>query len=509
VQEDLEDEVVMNPGAKAAGYSLLVDRYDLKAIPNWHSSMISPTGGTRITRQDGREETIFPQVYWPGEDSGDHLEFALKFEGINLGILAALFEKMPEPDLTDWISPRSTGKYVRRIWFLYEFLTGKRLSIPDLSRINYVDVLDSDLYYVDRNARRVTRQRVMDNLLGTPTFCPIVRRTAKLQNMESMDIRSRCEDLVAAYPPEILHRAMSYLYTKETKSSFQIENVSPSATRTEKYISLLTTAERRDFCDKTSLLEIQNQIVDPRYKESDYRTEPNYVGQSMTYQKQIVHYVSPRPEDLPPLMDGLLSCHRRLMTSGIPAIIHAAVISYGFVFLHPFADGNGRIHRFLIHNILFLRGLVPESIMFPVSAAMLRHPSLYDRSLEAFSKPLMERIEYTLHEFGQLTIHGSTAGFYRSIDMTEQAEALFDFVRMTLEEELVEELGFLFSYDRTKRAIQAIVDMPDARIDLFVHLCLQNQGRLSSKKRADFFAMLNDEELNRMEEAVKEGYLTK
>jgi len=31
---------------------------------------------------------------------------------------------------------------------------------------------------------------------------------------------------------------------------------------------------------------------------------------------------------------------------GGPPIVHAAVIGYAFVFLHPFEDGNGRIHRF-------------------------------------------------------------------------------------------------------------------------------------------------------------------
>lgn len=502
----MEDEVVLSLNRRAAGYAFLIERYDLKAIPHWHTSFVSPTGGLKVTKQDGLVETVFPQVYWPGEDSGDHLEFALKFDGVNIGILTALFERMSEQELTTWIAPRSTGKYVRRIWFLYEFLTSSRLPIPDLTRINYVDMMDPDLYYVDRNARRVTRQRVMDNLLGTPMFCPVVRKTEKLLSMESVDIRDRCEELVTSFPLEILRRAMRYLYAKETKSSFQIENIEANSTKTEKYVSLLASAERRDFCDKAALLEIQNQIVDSRYKESDYRTEQNYVGQSITHRKQIVHYISPKPEDLPSLMDGLLSCHKRMASGGIPAVVHAAVISYGFVFLHPFSDGNGRIHRFLIHNILFMRGLVPESIMFPVSAAMLRHPAAYDHSLESFSKPLMARIDYTLHEFGQLTIHGGTADFYRGIDMTNQAEALFDFVRMTLEEELVEELDFLFNYDRTKRAIQAIVDMPDSRIDLFVHLCLQNKGHLSDRKRESHFSVLTDEECRNMEQAVRDGY---
>jgi len=72
-------------------------------------------------------------------------------------------------------------------------------------------------------------------------------------------------------------------------------------------------------------------------------------------------------------MAGLLAAHRVMQEGAGPAVIHAAAISYGFVFMHPFEDGNGRIHRFLIHNILFLCGQIPKGLMFPVSAAMLKN----------------------------------------------------------------------------------------------------------------------------------------
>jgi len=176
------------------------------------------------------------------------------------------------------------------------------------------------------------------------------------------------------------------------------------------------------------------------------------------------------------------------------------------VFLHPFEDGNGRIHRFLIHNVLARRGFTPEGLMFPVSAAMLKNPVEYDASLEAFSKPLMPLVEYDLDEEGRMTVHNDTAVWYRFIDMTPQAEALFDFIEKTIETELVEELDFLVNYDRTKAAIQEIVDMPDRQIDLFIRFCLQNHGQLSASKRASHFEALTEEEIARMEQAVQAAY---
>lgn len=494
---------------RLAGYAFLIERHGLSVPPNWHTSAVSPTGTLRSTSQDGQVESVYPQSYWPGDRAGDHLEFALKYDGVNLGILSALFDVIPAGEMRVWISSKPTGKYTRRIWFLYEFLTGRKLPLPDLTKGNYIELLDQDRYYTTAPGRRVQRQRVVDNLLGGKKFCPVIRRTPKLAALEKVDLRKRCEEVLISYPAELLRRALSYLYTKETKSSFEIEHVKPSASRTEKFIGLLEMAERKDFCEKPLLIDVQNRIVDPRFRDTDYRTNQNYVGQTVSYQKQLVHYVCPKPDDLPGLMEGLLTAHQMMKEGATPAIIHAAVVSYGFVFMHPFEDGNGRIHRFLIHNILFLRQVIPKGLMFPVSAAMLKNPALYGGSLEAFSDPLMRLVEYELDDVGQMTVQGETGRLYRYIDMTAQAEALNDFVELTIEHELLEELDFLANYDKTKQAIQGIVDMPDRLVDLFIRFCLQYNGRLSATKRKSHFAFLTDDELAGLENAVREGYTTR
>ena len=187
-------------------------------------------------------------------------------------------------------------------------------------------------------------------------------------------------------------------------------------------------------------------------------------------------------------------------------VVHAAAIAYGFVYLHPFEDGNGRTHRFLIHNILASQHFTPRDVIFPVSAAMLKDPAAYDRSLESFSVPLMRLLEFTLDEEGRMTVQNDAAVSYRFIDMTAQAEALFSFVESTIETELAGELRLLANYDRTKAAIQGIVDMPDRQIDLFIKLCIQNNGSLSRGKRDSHFDFLFDDEIARIEEAVNTGY---
>jgi len=491
---------------RPAGYARLVTRYALEAMPNWHRSTVSTNASQSREVKGGVVEETYPANYWPGDGVGDHLEFALKYDGVNLATLASLFEAMGEQDLLEYIQSKPTGKYARRLWFFYEFLTGKRLPLEDLSLGNYVDALDPTAYFATEPPRRVRRQRVNDNMLGDRRFCPIVRRTEVLRKYEAADLSGRCRAMASGYPAELLRRALGYLYVKETKSSFEIEHVRPSSKRTARFVALLQLAEREDFCQKDKLIELQNQIVDDRFRDHGYRKTQNYVGETRSPLEEKIHFAGPRPERVAELMEGLIAVNERLEMGNAPAVMHAAVIAYGFVFVHPFEDGNGRIHRFLVHNILARRGFTPEGVMFPVSAVMLKHPGDYAASLEAFSRRLMPLVHYTLDPDGRMTVHNDTARWYRYIDMTPQVEALFHFIERTIDVELAGELAFLVQYEQAKRAIQEIVDMPDQRIDLFIRLCRQNQGRLAARKRASLFDALADQEIQDMEKAVQAAF---
>ena len=144
--------------------------------------------------------------------------------------------------------------------------------------------------------------------------------------------------------------------------------------------------------------------------------------------------------------------------------------------------------------------------MFPISASMLKNPADYDASLEAFSRQLMPLVGYSLDNDGRITVYDETAIWYRYIDMTPQAEALFRFIDQTIDTELADELAFISNCDKTKKAIQEVVDMPDRQIDLFIRFCLQNNGRLSARKRTGNFDFLLNEEVGQMEKAVQSAF---
>ena len=489
------------------GYDLLIKRYDLAVPPHWHRSAIGHKSERSITQTGGVTHTTFPPRFRVGDSLGEQLQFALKYDGVNLQILARLFEVVPVAEWVRYITARPGSKYSRRVWYWYEFVRGEALPIADLAQGNYIDLLDRVAYYTtsgDRHRRR-PRQRIIDNMPGCEQFCPTVRRTPRLKRLEGSGLDQRCKQVVSQYPADVLRRALSYLYTKETKSSYEIESETPSRDRTERFIALLRAAEREDYCSKHGFIKLQNNIVDTRFKETDYRSAQNYVGQSVGRGREHVHFVPPRPDDVGQLMAGLVSAHEMLCGPegrSLSAVIHAAIIAFGFVFIHPFEDGNGRSHRFLIHNILSRGGFTPPGVIFPVSAAMLRKRELYDASLEAFSTPLTKLIDYQLDDQGRMTVQGDTRDYYRFADLTAQAEALFEFIKEAIEVDLVDELTFLQRHDRARKQMREVVDLPDRLADQFIGFCDQNAGRVSKAKREKYLAMLSDAEIAGLEAAV-------
>ncbi len=184
-------------------------------------------------------------------------------------------------------------------------------------------------------------------------------------------------------------------------------------------------------------------------------------------------------------------------------VIAAAVTAFVFVFIHPFDDGNGRIHRFLLHVMLGRHQFTPEGILFPVSAIMERERRAYDDVLESFSRPLFEWIDYDVASDDRLDVKNDTAHLYRYFDATVMAEYIYDCVAKTIDGDLIHELDYLERFDAASRAAREIVDMPDQRLALFVQLVMQNNGTLSTTKRS-LFAELSDDEIARMETVISQ-----
>ncbi|MBS0359593.1 MAG: Fic family protein [Proteobacteria bacterium] len=493
-----------------AGYLALIQKLDLKVLPHFRVSYVTLTGVREVIFRDPQEIHTYSKKYLPKnpEDVFEQLEFAVTYDGINLEILKAVFLTISKENMASYVQQHPTGKMARRLWYLYEFLTKIQLDIPNAKGGSYTKLLDEKEYYTGISIRSV-RHYIDDNLLGNAMFCPVVRRTEELAAFEKSDLKKQASEIIRIYDPQVVARATDYLYFKETKSSYEIEKERPDQQRLTRFSTLLEKSGEIDYLSKEKLIELQNLIVDKRFSDPDFRGVQNYIGTTLSLGREKIHYISPKPENVSDLMNGLLACYERMRDTNINPVIVASVISFGFVFIHPFNDGNGRIHRFLIHNILSKLGFTPDNMIFPVSAVILKDLQSYDQCLERFSKLIMEAIEnYQIDTNGELKVNEETLQYYQYIDFTRFAEYLFSCIKSTIQKDFPEQLDYLVAYDKTKKSIQNIVDMPDRLINLIINFILQNNGKLSSQKRDKYFFELSEEELQSIENVVQENMST-
>jgi len=476
---------------KKVGYAALKEMYGLPDIPHHVTSYI--VSGARKT-VDNKE--YYTTVYAPDDTLAGHLEFALKLEGVNLGLLNKLFEVASIDELIAYIQSKPNGINTRRAWFYYEFLTGKQLKIPDLdSTAGYIDALDPKKY-VTRTGTRISRYRVRNNLLGNLHFCPVVRKTEILKQYSWEGLRDRAADIVQSHDAETLARAVNYLYTKETRSSFAIEHEEPSRTKIERFGEALQSVRKFPHLDKQALIDLQSIMLDGRFASSEYRSDQNYVGETVG-QHEIFHYIPPKPEDVSLLMQGLIGFLAN--SSEVDPVVVAAVASFGFVFIHPFDDGNGRIHRYIIHHTLANRNVTPEELIFPVSATMLNHVHEYDACLESFSTAIRPLIDFVSSDDASIQVLNETVNLYRYFDATRMAEYLYACVDATIERELKVELETVSVFAHARKAINEAFDLPEKQKNLFLRLCWQSKGKISNAKRKSHFSMFEENELDAME----------
>jgi Fic family protein len=115
-------------------------------------------------------------------------------------------------------------------------------------------------------------------------------------------------------------------------------------------------------------------------KAAAFRHQQNYLGNGLRGAMG-VSYVPPASALCSELMDHLIAWANG-PAGQIDPLVAAGVISFGFVFLHPFMDGNGRLSRFLIHHTLCRSGALANHLLLPVSVAM-KHEESHPRDGQA------------------------------------------------------------------------------------------------------------------------------
>ncbi len=484
-----------------AGLAALIDAYGL-AVP---VPLTLAAVGARHKTYVANGWRIFTPRHAPSATLEGHLTFALKYEAMDLAVLKRLFLASGSSPIEALVRATPTGGYARRIWFLYEWLLGDRLDLPDLARGSYVDALDPALQFAGRS-RNSPRHRVRDNLPGTPAFCPLVTRTRKLEALIASGLADRARTIAADVPADLLARAAAFLLLQDSRASYAIEGEAPGQNRIQRWGRAIRDAGKRPI-DLDELLRLQQIVIgNARFVRMGLRVAGGFVGEhDRVTRAPLPQHISARPQDLTSLIAGMIAFDRE-QAEALDAVIAAAVLAFGFVFVHPFEDGNGRIHRYLIHHVLAARGFNPPGVVFPVSSTILDRIEAYRIVLESYSRRVLPLIEWRATADGNVAVLSDTADFYRYFDATPQAEFLYACVERTVEEELPREAEFLRRHDDFRARLGEIVDMPDRTIDLLLRMLRQNDGLLSKRARKHEFSALLPAEVEAIESAYAEAY---
>lgn len=486
-----------------SGYAALIREYTLEApipytlcgIVRNHHPPVDPQftkgGSVRVGWR------LFSPRHYPGATAGDHLTFALKYEGIHLTILAALFCTVDRSVIEALVRATPTGAYSRRVWFLYEWLTGTRLNLPDAARGNYIPAVDPDRQYAVTGTR-VSRYRVVNNLPGTPSFCPMITRTGTLQSWSEQALLEKANAVVDRVPQDILSRTAAFLLLKDSRSSYAIEGESPPLSRIERWGRIIGQAGSNPVTI-AELNRLQEAVVGgSRFVKPGLRTDGGFVGgHDRETGTPIPEHISARPQDLPDLMRGLTGFIEETAMD-LPSLIAATAAAFGFVYIHPFSDGNGRVHRYLLHHVLARKGFGRPGVIFPVSAAFLSRIDEYRAILQSWSHRLLPLIIWEETEDHNVRVKNGTSLLYRYPELTPHAEFVASCIVQTIEEDLPRETAFLQAYEAFRRGVTTIIDMPDRTIHTLFRFLDSNGGLLPKRRRRGEFADLTDEQLARI-----------
>ena len=465
---------------ESIGYEYLRAQLALASFPVGHPVRIRPV--SRVL--DTPDELQVPKLVAPKTDQLlDHLLFALKYEGVNLQILAEALPKIPGGDLIARLRESPTGVYIRKACYLWEWFAAAELTdLPSIAG-PYEPLFDPE-NHVTGELRRNQKWRINFNGIGSAAYCPTVRLTPAIKDGIAGDVLGRTRSFLDSLGPTSADRALSWAYLSETDSSFAIEREAPSQNKTETFVALLQQAHEGRPLSEDYLSDLQSAtITNPFDKAASFRHEQNWLRGGGLRGPGSVTYVPPSPELLSELMPAFMA-----MANGLPRqidpIVAASVASFGFVFLHPFMDGNGRLSRFLFHHALCRSDRLEKGLLLPVSVAMKRQEAEYLRALQSFSVPARKlwKVIWLDEDRFDFKFNGADA-VYRFWDATPCVEFGYRMAEQALEVDLRQETEFLARFDRIANAVNDEFDVRSNDQHLLVVSALQNGGRISNNRR--------------------------
>lgn len=131
-------------------------------------------------------------------------------------------------------------------------------------------------------------------------------------------------------------------------------------------------------------------------------------------------YVPPPPDLVPALLSDLIEF---VNFTELPAVAVAAIAHAQFETIHPFADGNGRTGRALIHLILHNRGLTRVTIP-PVSLLLATDKTRYISNLNDWRVENSEDVQGAVNNWVEYFANVLTLSCRRALEFEQHIEVI-------------------------------------------------------------------------------------
>lgn len=468
---------------KHVGYTHLIHHAGIAAI---QPAIVAEVRS--VTRKEAIGSTVAVPAKLAPEPSDllGHVLFALKHEGVNLQVLAQALPKISEPEIRSVFDASPNSQYLRKACFLWEHFTGQVIQrgVEEI-RQAYVPLFDPKHYITGKGVKH-PRWRVTFNGLGSLDYCVTVRRTDTIEALLGKNLLQEAADFTESLPKDILNRTLAWAYLHETKDSYAIENESPTDNKATRFVELLKQAHNPRDLDEDYLVDLQNAVISNVYSmAASFRTEQNYLSDGLRGALG-VSYVPPTAELGRALMDELMALANQPPEDVDPLVL-ASIVSFGFVFIHPFMDGNGRLSRFLFHQVLCQTGGLKHGLVLPVSIVMRQNETDYLAVLQHFSEPARRFWDVTFIDENQFFFDfKGHESLYRYWDGTECVEFMAKATEQAIEHHLKDETVFLARYDEIYRRINQEFDVPNADLSRLVMFCLDQNGSISKNRRKQY-----------------------
>jgi hypothetical protein len=488
-----------------AGYQHLIDRFSLNCIAPAVPAQVQPV--TKIVRTDDSFLVPFHVAPEAAATPLEHLLFAIRYEGIDMAVVDALAHQgvITDAQVREVALATPNGGFVRRLAHVWETVTGR-----DIEGVNpggpFVPLHDPQLYLVGAQPARNAKWRVDCNGLGNAGYCPTVRRTTAILELLQRDLVGEVQAFAAdAAQRGMLDRILSWAYLDETRSSYEIEHEDASTDKAGAFVAALREAHLAREVSEDYLVQLQNAVItNPLGRESGYRNQQNWLARG-GHGAIAVRYVPPEPGGLEGLMEAFCAM-ANVQAPDLP-LVRAALSSFGFVYLHPFMDGNGRLSRFLFHHNLCRTGSLPDGAVLPVSTALKENERDYLLALEAFSRPARELwdvrwIDGTSYVF-QPRCRESV---YRYWDATPQVEFSIRMAARAVDVHLVGEAQFLSGFDLALADLTRRIDLPGPVLHELILRCREQGGVISKNRRKQFSDSVPAEYFDQIEKTVRKSF---